>query len=244
MAAAWSTGSRGFSASNVASLDTGSITFSGSNKYSRAIASSGAGTPAAVSSVVLDPTGVNQAYTAIEAAVTFNTNFESRPFGLVAPSDISAKIVRSTWASNQDETLLVADFYTGIDQSTTRRTVPSPSQGTGLSPTLGVTSVADDLVIGSVMFGTTNGDLTTISSSQVTIREEIEAADIGPYEMSAQGDVTATTTSTTVGFTSAAGSGPQYVLFGESLIPSGAGPTVHVNPLSGRGGGAAQPVAV
>lgn len=226
----WSAGSRGFSASNVASLDTASVTFSGSNKYARAQAASGASTPASASSVVLDPTGVNQAFTALQAAVTFNTNFEARPYGLVAPSDITSKIVRATWASNQDETLLVADFYTGIDQSTTRRTLPTPGQGTGTAPTLAVTSVAGDLVVGSVMFGTTSGDLSTITSSQVTIREKIESADIGPYEMAAQGDVSATGSSTTVGFTSATGNSPQYVIFGESLIPAGAGGSVSSPP--------------
>jgi hypothetical protein len=227
MAAAWLAGARGFSAGNVATLDSAAFTISGSDKYLRVLVYSGAGTPATPTGVKWDAAGANQSLTQIETAITFQTNFRASVWALVAPADGTSKVVTVTWPSNQDETMVIADAYTGVDQSTPTRTLPTPAQGSGASSgTLAVTSVADDLVVGSTTVGG-SGSLTTMSSSQVTIREKVEGNDIGGFECCCQGDITAAGTSTTVGAQWAGGTGA-YVVFGAALIPS-----------SGGGGGAA-----
>lgn len=221
MTAAWSSGARGFSAANVSSLATASFTVSGANTYLRVLVYSGASTPDNVTSVVWDAAGVNEALSQDESYVTFNTNFRASVWELVAPTAGTSKTVTVTWASAQNETMIIADAYTGIDQTTPTRTLPTPAQGTGNTPSLSVTSVADDLVIGSLANSKNPGDLTTIASSLVTIRQEVEGADIGGYEACAQGDVVATGTSTSVGFTQSTTSGSgTYVLFGAALIPA------------------------
>ena len=224
MAAAWSSGARGFSAANVSSLATAAFTVSGANTYLRVLVYSGASTPDNVTSVVWDAAGVNEALSQDESYVTFNTNFRASVWELVAPTAGTSKVVTVTWGSAQNETMIIADAYTGIDQTTPTRTLPTPAQGTGNTPSLSVTSVADDLVIGSLANSKNPGDLTTISSSAVTVREKVEGADIGGYETCAQGDVTATGTSTSVGFTQSTTSGSgTYVLFGAALIPAAGG---------------------
>lgn len=224
MAAAWSSGARGFSAANVSSLATAAFTVSGANTYLRVLVYSGASTPDNVTSVVWDAAGVNEALSQDESYVTFNTNFRASVWELVAPTAGTSKTVTVTWGSAQDETMIIADAYTGIDQTTPTRTLPTPAQGTGNTPSLSVTSVAGDIVVGSLANSKNPGDLTTIASSLVTIREKVEGADIGGYEACAQGDVVATGTSTSVGFTQSTTSGSgTYVLFGVALIPSAGG---------------------
>jgi hypothetical protein len=220
----WQSGARGFSGGNVASLSTAAFTIGGSDRYLEIEAYSGAGTPQNVSTAAWDAAGVNEALSIVEAHVTFNTYFRASKWALVAPSALTSKVVTVTWASNQDETMILADAYDTIDQATPARTRPTPAQGTGNTPSLSVTSVAGDIVVGSLANSKNPGDLTTIASSLVTIREKVEGADLGGYETCAQGDVVATGTSTSVGFTQSVTSGSgTYVLFGVALIPSAGG---------------------
>jgi len=188
MAAAWSSGARGFSAANVSSLATASFTISGTDRYLEVLVYSGAGSPVNVSSVVWDAAGVNEALTQVESYITSNTYFRSSKWALVNPTAGTSKTVTVTWTGPQGETMVIADSYTGIDQTTPTRTRPTPSQTSTSTPSLSVTSVAGDLVVGAVAFNdSATGGVTTISSGAVTIREKIEGADIGNYESCAQG---------------------------------------------------------
>jgi hypothetical protein len=225
MAAAWLSGARGLSNGNVSQLDTAGFNVSGSDKYLRVLVHVGAGTPAAVNSVVWDPTGVNQSLTQIETDITFATNFRCSVWALVAPSNVTGGVVRVTWAANQDETMVIADCYTGIDQATPTRTLPTPAQGTSTTPSLSVTSVSGDLVVGSVAAGQTSApDLTTVTSSTLTVRESVPGTDIGGFEQCGQGDTTASGTSTTASYSlGTAGATPSWVLFGAALIPAAGG---------------------
>lgn len=238
MAAAWSAGARGFSAANVSSLATAAFTVSGTDRYLEVLVYSGAVSPVNVSSVVWDAAGVNEALTQVESYITSNTYFRSSKWALVNPTSGTSKTVTVTWTGAQDETMVIADSYTGIDQATPTRTRPTPSQTSTSTPSLSVTSVAGDLVVGAVAFNdNASGSVTTISSSAVTIREKIENTDIGNYESCAQGDVTATGTSTSVGFTCNSGSYYYPVLFGVALIPSagGGGSPVSFPPVRSMG---------
>lgn len=229
MAAAWQSGARGFSAANVSTLATDAFTISGSNRYLEVLVFTGAGTPQNLTSVVWDAAGVNESLTQVESYITFNTNFRVSKWALTAPSTGTSKVVTATWAGVQDETLVIADSYTGIDQTTPARTRPTPGQGTSSTPTLSVTSVADDLVVGAAVAGISAADLTTISSSAVTVREKIEGADIGNHEQAVQGDVLATGTSTSVGFQlDTSSTTPTYVIFGAALIPAVSAPTATI----------------
>ncbi len=238
MAAAWSAGARGFSAANVSSLATASFTISGTDRYLEVLVYSGAGSPVNVSSVVWDAAGVNEALTQVESYITSNTYFRSSKWALVNPTAGTSKTVTVTWTGAQDETMVIADSYTGIDQTTPTRTRPTPSQTSTSTPSLSVTSVSGDLVVGAVAFNANaNANVTTISSSAVTVREKVEGADIGNYESCAQGDVTATGTSTSVGFTCNSGGAYYPVLFGVALIPSagGGGSPVSFPPVRSSG---------
>lgn len=223
-------GNRGFSAANVSQLDTGNISISGSGKYIKLLAFAGAGTPANVNGVAIDPAGANEALSSLDAAQTWNTNFRASTWAKVGPADASAKPVRVTWASNQDETMALVDVYTGIDQTTTRRTPTSPATGgptVDATATLNVTSVAGDTVLGHAAFGVGASSNATLSSATITIRQKVEGPDIGGFEACAQGDTTAAGSSTTVSVASStSGIAIDWAMFGESLIPAAAGTTV------------------
>lgn len=220
----WSAGARGFSAGNVASLSTGAFTISGADRYLEILAYSSAGAPQNVSAAAWDAAGVNEALSIVEPHITSNTYFRSSKWALTNPTAGTSKIVTVTWGSNQDETLIIADSFVNVDQTTPTRTRPTPSQTSTSTPSLSVTSVAGDLVVGAVAFNDAgSGSVTTISSGAVTIREKIEGADLVGYESCAQGDVTATGTSTSVGFTCNSGGNYYPVLFGVALIPSTGG---------------------
>lgn len=234
MAAAWSSGARGFSAANVSSLATAAFTISGSDRYLEVLAYSGAGTPQNITSVVWDAAGVNEALTQVESYITFNTYFRSSKWALVNPTAGTSKTVTVTWTGAQDETMVIADSYTGIDQTTPSRTRPTPAQGNSSTASLSVPSVAGDIVVGAVVGGMTTSSLTTIISSAVTIWEKVEGADIGNYESCAQGDVVASGASTSVGYTlNVSGGTPFYVLFGAALIPSAGGGAPTTTNVSG-----------
>lgn len=225
MAAAWLAGSRGFSTSNVASLSTGAFSIGGADKYLRSIVLSGAGTPVTPTSNVWDAAGVNEALTSIETPLTLNAVVRASVWAKVAPSDGTNKVATVTWPSNQDETAVITDAYNGIDQSTPARTLPTPATGTGTSPSLNVTSVSGDLVVGSVATSQDSSPtLTTVTSSTLTVHEKVEGADMGGYEQLGQGDVTASGTTTSVSFTlGTTDTAIHYALFGAALIPAAGG---------------------
>ena len=234
MAAAWSSGARGFSSAGVSSLATASFTISGTDRYLEVLVYSGDSTPQNVTSVVWDAAGVNEALTQVESYITSRTYFRSSKWALVNPTAGTSKTVTVTWAGTQGETMVIADSYTGIDQTTPSRTRPTPSQTSTSTPSLSVTSVSGDLVVGAVAFSDdAGGVVSTITSSAVTVREKVEGADIGGYESCAQGDVTATGTSTSVGFTCNAVSQWYPVLYGVALIPSAGGGSPTTTIVSG-----------
>jgi hypothetical protein len=219
MAVAYSSGAEGFSAVAASTQDTGSFSISGSNKYLRVLVYSGAGTPANLTSVVLDPTGVNLSLSQLESYVTFNTNFRASVWELINPPDLTNKIVRAMWAASQDEKMVIAHVYTGVNQATPNRALPTPAQGTSSAPSLAVTSVAGDLVVGSLCSGAPNANLNSLTSTTLTVRHVIDDSDLGGFEECAQGDVTAVGVSTTASYAiSGTITDIAWVLFGAALI--------------------------
>jgi hypothetical protein len=225
MAVAWVAGNRGFVAGGATGVSTGSIAVAGTDLLLRALAYIGTGNTGGMA----DPVSVTwnggaQTFTSFQAGVTFLTNFRGNPWHLKAPTAGTSTVTSSYGANSHDEVMLLADCFSGIDQTTTARTPPAAVQATTSTPSITVTSVAGDMVVASYGAGWSSSILTTISSSSLTVRQKVEGADIGNYEACAQGDVVASGTSTAAGFTQATSGGtPATLIYGVALIPSSGG---------------------
>lgn len=227
---------RGFHAGGASSLSTASLAASGANLFMRAFAFIGTGsTPADPTSVVWN---ASEGFTSYQAGTTFASFFRANPWHLKAPTATTA-VVTATWAASHDETMLLASCYSEVDQTTTTRTATSPASAGftawNVTASLSVTSVSGDTVVGSAAIGDTGGGATTISSATVTVRTKVEGADIGGFEACAQGDTTASGTSTTASFVFAGGGSAGadgWYCYGVSLIPaSAAAPEAHLTLL-------------
>jgi len=225
----WTAGNRGFLAGGSFGTSTGSLASSGSNRLLRAWCYIGTGaTPADPTGVAWDAAGVNEAFTSFQTGVTWNTNFRANPWHRKNPTAKTATAT-VTYASSHDEVMIICDAYQDIDQTTTTRTPPSMAQGHGNTPSLNVTSVSGDIVVGSVAFSQGSDNLTNVTSGSVTVRETVAGTDInspasGGYESCGQGDTTASSTTTSVGFTAGVLAGTcDYLLAGVALIPDAGG---------------------
>lgn len=114
--------------------DSPALTISGSNKVVWALVGNSDGTPATPTGVVLDPTGVNQAFTIQGSGLTYGTFGNASLWRLIAPSDVTAKIVRATWAANKGERIVCVWVENDIDQTTPNGTVAS-ANSTGANQT-------------------------------------------------------------------------------------------------------------
>lgn len=127
--------------------DSDAITISGTNKVLYVMAFSSDSTPAVPSGVVLDPTGVNEALTKLDDT-THGTYGWASIWRLIAPSDVTAKIVRVTWGSNQSERGVVCWVETGLDQTTPNGAVSKNTGTTSTAITSGaVTTTTGDRVL-------------------------------------------------------------------------------------------------
>ena len=104
-----------------ATIDSPSITVSGSNKVLYVFVGDSAGTPLDPSGVVWDPTGVNETLTKLDTQ-DFGTVANCSIWRKIAPSDATA-VVRVTWAANKDEQGIIAWVETGLDQTTPNGTI-------------------------------------------------------------------------------------------------------------------------
>lgn len=203
-----------------ASVDTSTISISGSRKYLRALVLVGDGTTQDLpTSVVWDPAGANESLTLVQDSGVFNSFWRAAVYQKIAPTDGAAKPVRATWAAAREEILAICAAWTDVDQTTPTRSLPSPATGTTASPSLAVSTVSGDEVTGWFAFGTPNQDSTSrFTSSLMTLRQVIDGT-TNMNELLAFGDVTATGTSTNVGGSITNGNGAYvWYLFGAALI--------------------------
>lgn len=208
----------GSSTANVATLNSENIAISGSRKYLRVMAFAGDGSNQTLpTSVVWDPTGANQALTLVtgQDTGTFDSFWRAAIYELIAPSDATAA-VRVTWPQTREECFVVAAAWTDVNQTTPTRTPPTLASGTNLTPTLNVTSVAADIVTAFFAYADLGANSNTLTSSTVTLRENVTT----PNEIAAYGDTTAAGTSTTVSGTIASvdSGSDAWRLFGAALI--------------------------
>lgn len=198
MALAYDNGVTVSSASNVSSLTSASWTISGSNTYLAAQIGSGAGTPVAPNACKWGGSG-GTALTQVGSTQTFNTYFKHSVWELVGATAQSSTMYCS-WPSNQDETALLAVSYTGVDQTTPKGTVATNQAETSASPTVTVTSVSGDVVVGFCYFANSNGGVTSLTSSQTERKKIVTIGGLG-YEALSIADTTASGTSTVMTWT-------------------------------------------
>lgn len=198
MAVAYDNGVTVSSASNVSSLTSASWTISGSNTYLAAQIGSGAGTPVAPNACKWGGSG-GTALTQVGSTQTFNTYFKHSVWELVGATAQSSTMYCS-WPSNQDETALLAVSYTSVDQTTPKGTVATNQAESSASPTVTVTSVSGDVVVGFCYFANSNGGITSLTSSQTERKKIVTIGGLG-YEALSIADTTASGTSTVMTWT-------------------------------------------
>jgi hypothetical protein len=216
---------------SAANITTSTFDCTGDNRAVFAVAFSGhGGGPSLPTSVVWDPTGANEDMPLIQSVATWDTFWRAAIYGKIGPTSGAAKGVKATWAAAQDEGLLIAEGFNTVDQTTSYRTPDTPGAGSSLAspftPTLAVTSVSGDLVLAFLAASDQTNELTTLSSSTVTVHDKLEGAEGTNNEQSAAGSVVATGTSTTVDFTcqrSGTGASAFWRVFGLSLIGASSG---------------------
>lgn len=210
---------------------------SGSNTGIFAIILAGAGTPVLPTSVVWDPAGANQALTLVQQA-TFNTNFIAATYAKIGPTSGTAKFVRATWAAAPDEGLLIAESVQDMDQATGWRTPDTPGAGNAntnpTTATLAATSVSGDLVLALMAAGCLSSNISTLSSSTVTIHDKLEGADGSNNEALSVGSVIASGAATTVSADIVNAAPGTAAIFWEqfalSIMSVASGPTIDTQP--------------
>lgn len=227
MAAAHGTAGRGFSAGNVSSLETEDITVSGANGFMMAFPACGAGSPVAPSAVKWGGSG-GTSMTQQGTTITVETYGRHSAYKLTAPTSQTAKVY-CDWGSNQDETILIAEFATGIDQTTPIRNF-AQNLSNQQSPSAAVTSVAGDLCLSSLfLLSGSTASKTLTAGSPGTAAKVVDQADVGGYEVSGVQYYTATGTSTTLSWTIAG----EATAFNNWVNLF----TIALTPASGGGGG-------
>jgi hypothetical protein len=208
----WSTG-------NVASLTTSSFTIGGSDRYLVAGVCSGAGTPVNPTEARWGGSGgtlMTKESTTLDVGATFKTSM----YRLLAPTAQTSTLY-CLWPSNQDETALGGISFTGVDQTTPVRSSASAT-GTG-SPTVNVTTVADDMVVDVMWAGEATGTSTTLAvGGSQTSRIEIEGTDLGGFEALGMSHETATGTSVTMSWTITDATTNNWGIRALPLIPAAA----------------------
>lgn len=170
--------------------DTGTITIGAQpDKALIAIVTWNTPVGATISSVVWDPTGANQAMTAVAAASTIG-NRSVRAYRLINPTAVTNGIVRATF---NDSTIgsqaVFAAAFSGAHQTTPAQDYNS-ANGTSTSPSVTIANAtSDDMVMDSLIAAAfTDG---TPGANQTAIGAESVAGDVhwASYQDGADGGV-------------------------------------------------------
>jgi len=187
-----------FSASNVASLTSGSWSVSGSNRLLLAGIASGATTPVDPSAVRWGGSG-GTAFTKQGSTVDIGLYGKLSLYTLVAPTEQTSTSYY-LWPSANDETVGGTILLAGVNQSTPLGTVATAT-GHGLSdmtPSVSVSSAVDDLVIAVCWHVDQTGTSRTITSDGGTT---VYDAVVSVNEFFIIQTKVATSTSTSMDFT-------------------------------------------
>lgn len=224
-----------FSAANVSSLTTASFTTSGSDRYMVAGASSGATTPANVTAVKWGGSG-GTGFTQQDIFRNIGSNGRTSIWTLLAPAAASQTLYAS-WAANQEETVVGAIAFNGVDQSAPIGSVATAG-GTNTTATVNATTTADDMVVDvAFVLDTGCGNRTETVGAGQTSRIEVEGASLS-CEVFGMSHEVATGSSTTMSWTYSGGAtiNDGWRTFALPLHPVSAGGAV-VKTLAAMGVG-------
>jgi len=210
-------------ASTTLETDASDLTVSGSDTYLLAWVMTGAGTPVAPSAVKWGGSG-GTSLSQIGSTVNCGANGKLSLWGLTAPTAQSST-VHVTWGSSQDERVIIAASFSGVDQGTPLGTSNSGT-GTNHAPTVAVTSVSGDLVVDGTWFvdSSANSWGLTKDASQ-TLLQGFGGGVISIYEDAGASSEVASGTSTTMSWTiSGSGGAPDWGVIGVAVKSGGSGP--------------------
>ena len=184
-------------ADNIATLETGSLTVSGSNRVLWVHVGSGAGTPVDPTSVKWGGSG-GTSLTQISTTLDVGSNEKISVWRLISPAATSSTVY-VTWPSAQDERWIIAVAVQDADQTTPNGTVATAT-GTSNTPSVAATSTSGQLVLDFVSFLDTGSDTLTVGAGQTQL-ENIAGGAFSSFEGSASSTETASGSSTTMSWT-------------------------------------------
>lgn len=220
MAIAYVNGNVGSTAAGANNVSTANIAVSGSDLLLLGHACSGDYTGLAPSAVKWGGSGGTDLSKVADQSIA--TNFNATLWQLKAPT-VQTSTAYSLWPSNLGELGLIGVAYSGVDQTTPTGTV-AVATGTGTTaPSVNVSSVAGDIVVGFCYVGSTGGGITSLTSGQ-TERQNIVTLGGAGYEAMSASETTASGTTTTMSWT--ASKSVSWVAIGVALKAAAAGTTI------------------
>ncbi len=224
MAATVDNSVRVFSGANVTSLTSAAWTLAGSNRVLYSQAASGASSPLAPNAVKHGGSG-GASLTQLGTTANVGSSGKHSLWRLIAPASGSQTSYVS-WASAQDETLLISVSVKDADQTTPNGTVAAAT-GHATNITVNATTVSGDLVLDFAFFldGNGNNIVMAAGGSQASLKE-IDGTDLG-YEGMGSSSLSASGTSTTMSWTLTGADlgNTDWSTFAADINPAGAGPT-------------------
>ncbi len=188
-------------------------TISGSNRYVFVQVVSTNGFPASITSVVWDPTGVNQALSVV-ATRSLSTDVRNVVYGLVNPTAKTAIMRVTLSTTDSDGTFVAVSSFTGVDQTTPLGTPVTAASGSG-SPTVTVSAATGDLVVDFMATKETSGNKTA-GSGQTEIWDGV-----GPPDADGAGSTKPGAASVVMSWT---GVTEEWATIGVPLKPAPGGP--------------------
>jgi len=220
MAIAYVDGNVGSTAAGANNVSTANIAVSGSDLLLLGHACSGDYTGLAPSAVKWGGSGGTGLSKVADQSIA--TNFNATLWQLKAPT-VQTSTAYSLWPSNLGELGLIGVAYSGVDQTTPTGTV-AVATGTGTTaPSVNVSSVAGDIVVGFCYVGSGGGGITSLTSGQ-TERKKIVTLGGAGYEAMSASETTASGTTTTMSWT--ASKSVSWVAIGVALKAAAAGTTI------------------
>ena len=208
MAALINNSTKASSVAIVSTLSSPSFAVGGNNRVLYVGVLSGAGSP-------VDPSGVKWggsggvALTQVGTTLSVGSFWKFSLWRLIAPTAQTSTVYVS-WASTQEEVLLIAVATEDTDQTTPNNTVASGIFNNSVTPSKTATSVSGDLVLDFCAIAEEDGVSATISATagQASL-QEIEGSTT-VYETFGASTKTASGTTTTMGWTGTAATTHAY----------------------------------
>ena len=121
-------------------------------------------------SVILDPTGVNQALTKIAGPIANSNNTtEVLIFALLAPSAVTSKVLSVSWTGGSVTASIAGHCWVGADQGTVAATVGGivSSTGTGTAVSLAIPTASGNATVNLASDNPAVGTLSAPTQTQI-----------------------------------------------------------------------------